>query len=67
MLSRLVVEAYKTVERRVRELTSRSERARALMAKAFDQDAPLLPLNEGVSVSDRDEQEGFKLLFMGAM
>ena len=51
----------------MRELTSRSESARALMAKAFDQDAPLLPLNEGVSVSDRDEQEGFKLLFMGAM
>jgi uncharacterized protein (TIGR02391 family) len=65
--SAAVFEAYKTVERRVRELTGRSESARALMAKTFDQDAPLLPLNDGVSVSDRDEQEGFKLLFMGAM
>ena len=37
------------------------------MAKAFDQDKPLLALNDGLSTSDRDEQEGFKLLFMGAM
>lgn len=62
-----VFEAYKAIEQRVRELTGRSESARALMAKVFDQDAPLLSLNDGASISDRDEQEGFKLLFMGAM
>lgn len=62
-----VFEAYKAVEQRVRELTGGTEPARALMARAFDQDTPLLPLNDAASVSDRDEQEGFKLLFMGAM
>lgn len=51
----------------MRELTGGTEPARALMARAFDQDTPLLPLNDAASVSDRDEQEGFKLLFMGAM
>jgi uncharacterized protein (TIGR02391 family) len=65
--SAAVFEAYKAIEQRVRELTGRHESARPLMAKVFDQDTPVLSLNEGASVSDRDEQEGFKLLFMGAM
>lgn len=62
-----VFEAYKAVEQRVRELSGGTEPARALMARTFDQDAPALELNDGVSVSERDEQEGFKLLYMGAM
>jgi uncharacterized protein (TIGR02391 family) len=62
-----VFEAYKAIESRVRELTGRTESARPLMAKVFDQDMPLLALNDGSSVSDSEEQEGFKLLFMGAM
>jgi uncharacterized protein (TIGR02391 family) len=65
--SAAVFEAYKAIEQRVRELTGRHESARPLMAKVFDQDTPVLSLNDGAIVSDRDEQEGFKLLFMGAM
>jgi uncharacterized protein Ymh len=42
--SAAVFEAYKAIEQRVRELTGRNESARALIAKAFDQDAPLQPL-----------------------
>ncbi len=37
------------------------------MAKAFDQDKPKLQLNPLTSTSDKSEQEGFKLLYMGAM
>ena len=38
-----------------------------LMAKVFNEKAPLIELNELVSDTDVNEQEGFKFLFMGAM
>lgn len=37
------------------------------MAKAFDEKNPIIKLNNLGNQSDKDEQEGFKLLFMGAM
>ena len=37
-----------------------------LMADAFREDGPVLALNDLASESDSDEQEGFKLLYMGA-
>lgn len=37
------------------------------MAKAFDENKPIIRLNDLVTRSDKDEQEGFKFLYMGAM
>ena len=37
------------------------------MAKAFDENSPLIKLNDLKTQSDIDEHRGFKLLFMGAM
>ena len=37
------------------------------MAKAFNETTPIIKLNDYLTRSDKDEQEGFKLLFMGAM
>jgi len=37
------------------------------MAKAFNESNPIIKLNNLVTRSEKDEQEGFKLLYMGAM
>ena len=37
------------------------------MAKAFDENNPIIKLNDLNTQSDLDEQKGFKLLFMGTM
>jgi len=37
------------------------------MAKAFNENNPIIKLNDNITRSDKDEQEGFKLLYMGAM
>ena len=37
------------------------------MAKAFNENDPIIKLNDLITRSDKDEQAGFKLLYMGAM
>ncbi len=37
------------------------------MAKAFNENNPIIKLNDFITRSDKDEQEGFKFLYMGAM
>ena len=37
------------------------------MAKAFNENNPIIKLNDFITRSDKDEQDGFKLLYMGAM
>ncbi len=37
------------------------------MAKAFNENNPVIKLNDLITRSDKDEQEGFKFLYMGAM
>jgi uncharacterized protein (TIGR02391 family) len=62
-----IFEAYKAVNNRVKELTGLDLDGKALMGRAFDEQRPILKLNAGSNRSDRDEQEGFKFVFMGAM
>jgi len=38
-----------------------------LMARVFKPDSPILKLNQLSSTSEKDEQEGFMHIFMGAM
>jgi uncharacterized protein (TIGR02391 family) len=65
-----IFEAFKRVELEARSRAPASLRdrpARDLMASLLDQKDPAIRLNRGRTQSDRDEQEGFKLIFMGAM
>jgi len=66
--SQAVFEAFKAVNSYVKQ-KSRLTRldGQKLMAQAFNEVQPVVRLNKGSSQSDRDEQEGFKFLYMGAM
>ena len=57
--------AFRAVENFVREKTRLSSYGKQLMATAFNEDNPLIQVTESGKVN-RDVQEGFKFLFMGA-
>lgn len=61
-----ILEAFKAVDNYVKEKTALSLNGQALMSKVFDENAPIIKLNDLLTQSDRDEQEGFKFLFKGA-
>jgi hypothetical protein len=57
----------KPARRQIAMRITRSWREQIESLAAFGGDTPPLPLNELRSANDRSEQEGFKLLTMGAM
>lgn len=61
-----ILEAFKAVEVRVREMSGLDASGADLMGKAFGAH-PRIRVAGGKSQSERDEQEGFKLLCMGAI
>jgi uncharacterized protein (TIGR02391 family) len=62
-----IFEAFKAVELRVRSITGIEESGTQLMGRAFSgSPAPIVMATER-GRSGKDEQEGFKLLFIGAM
>jgi uncharacterized protein (TIGR02391 family) len=61
-------DAYIAVEARTKALSGlRGINGSKMMGKVFDEQKPILSLNDLSSDLDLDEQIGFKLLFMGAM
>jgi len=66
-MAEAIFAAFRAVESRVRGLSRSTEYGRSLMASAFNENDPTLRLNPLESASDRDEQEGFRFLFMGAI
>jgi len=62
-----ILEAYKEIEGRVQQLLGSTKSGHALMSEAFGGVRPRLRLNQGRFPADADEQQGFKLIFMGAM
>ena len=62
-----ILEAFKAVNNKVKRRSGLRDDGRSLMARAFDEKRPILRLNRGQSVSDLDEQEGFRFIFMGVM
>jgi len=62
-----IFEAFKAINNFVKEKTGQSLDGKDLMAKVFREQGPLIKLNKLKTQSERDEQEGFKFLFMGAM
>jgi uncharacterized protein (TIGR02391 family) len=65
--SQAIFEAFKVLEVRVREASGLSASGRDLMAQAFSEKRPLISLAHEGGRSGDDEQEGFKLIFMGAI
>lgn len=61
-----IFEAFKAVEVRVRSMSGLDTSGQDLMAKAFDEKAPLIKVAIESGRSGEDEQRGFKFLFMGA-
>jgi len=62
-----IFEAFKAVEVRVRTLSKLELVGQDLMAKAFNEGAPLISVAVEPGLSGKNEQQGFKFLFMGAM
>jgi len=63
-----IFEAFKAVNNAVKEkLGMRDRDGQSLMAHAFSGYPPPLALNSLQTQSEKDEQEGFKFLFMGAI
>jgi len=66
--SQSILEAFKLVNNIVKERSGLLEKdGRDLMFGAFATDRGPLRLNPGISVSERDEQEGFMQIYAGAM
>lgn len=66
-LTPAIFEAFKAIEIRVRDTTGLEQVGQQLMSTAFNQDAPLIDVSVEAGLSGRDEQLGFKFIFMGAM
>jgi len=67
-LNEAVRKALERFEKRIQDaINDHKAFGRDLMAKVFNENNPLIPLNEMKTANDRSEQEGFKFLTMGAM
>jgi len=62
-----VFEAFKAVNKRVRELSSSDEDGQPLMARVFRPESPVLYLTDLGDETGRNLQAGYHHLFMGAM
>lgn len=62
-----IFNAFKQVEILVKEKSEIEDKSGTkLMQHVFSPQKPILKLNDGFRVSDKDEQEGFMMLFAGA-
>jgi uncharacterized protein (TIGR02391 family) len=65
--SEAVTEAFRLVEDRVRALTGSHSTGRTLMESVFGTKPPKLDVATAVGPAAREEREGFRMLFLGAM
>lgn len=62
-----IFEAFKLVNKRVREMTELEADGSDLMGKAFKDDAPAIRLADLSTKTGKDIQAGFRFMFMGAV
>lgn len=60
-----IFRAFTAVSNFVKEKSGLSLDGKALMSAAFNEDKPVIKINDLLTKPDHDEQEGFKFLFMG--
>lgn len=65
--SQATFEAYKLLDRKVQLLAKVNESGVKLMMKAFSAETPLIKLTQLSNLSEKDEQEGYKFIFSGAI
>lgn len=65
--SQSIFESCKLLNKRVQELSGLSKDGKSLMLEALSVNSPLLKLNDNVTQTDKDEQEGFMHIFAGVM
>jgi uncharacterized protein (TIGR02391 family) len=59
--------AFKFVEKVVQRHSRKQESGQKLMLAVFDKNKPLIQLNELLTQSEQDEQEGYRFMFSGAV
>ena len=59
-------EAFKLVETQVKAISGLEETGFGLMMNAFNENGPKIFLNDLVTLSDKDEQKGFRHMFAGS-
>src|SRR3989344_1540963 len=65
--SQSTFEAYKYLDKKVQELSKCKESGYKLMMQAFSETSPLIKLTPLASISEKDEQQGYKFIFSGAV
>jgi|ERR1700723_717177 uncharacterized protein (TIGR02391 family) len=60
-------EAFKYLDKTVEKHSGMTETGKDLMMKAFKEDSPKIKLTPLISVSDKNEQEGYKFIFSGGV
>lgn len=60
-------EAFKFIDKEVQELSKIEDSGRKLMMQAFNEASPKIKLTDLSNTSEKDEQEGFKYIFSGAV
>jgi uncharacterized protein (TIGR02391 family) len=59
-------EAFKLIENRVQTVSGLEDTGFSLMMSAFNENGPKIRLTDLVSMSDKDEQKGFRHMFAGS-
>jgi uncharacterized protein (TIGR02391 family) len=59
-------EAFKLIENRVQTISGLEDTGFSLMMSAFNESGPKIRLTDLVSMSDKDEQKGFRHMFAGS-
>ena len=65
--SQATFEAFKLIDNLVQSLTGIPETGHKLMMNAFNEVSPKIQLNDLQTLSDKDEQLGFRFVFAGSM
>jgi uncharacterized protein (TIGR02391 family) len=65
--SQATFEAFKLLDKKVQEISGIQESGHKLMMQAFNEASPKIELNDLSTISDKDEQMGFKFVFAGSM
>lgn len=60
-------EAFKYLENQVKTVSGIEETGSSLMMNAFNEASPKIKLSDLQTMSDRDEQKGFRYIFAGTM
>jgi uncharacterized protein (TIGR02391 family) len=65
--SQATFEAFKLLDKKVQDVSGIHESGHKLMMEAFNEARPKIKLNDLSTISDKDEQMGFRFVFAGSM